>query len=215
MFRFKSLFRFLAIWLGIIAMLSISPVSGSEKPESSESPVNLKNIDFENYISDGNFFTALIPKNWDKDEDIILGRTAKEYGVIVVGPRGMEGTPVMITILYYGDGKDTHEWIKSAEDFINRNSKPYRGKLLEGEEYGEVREIIFAGRKAKTFDRKTFVSIPPNAAVPKKILIFEKFVVVPAVIGFYKLQYEAPSDLAKKYESVFDKVINSFKPNVK
>lgn len=167
---------------------------------------------FENYISDGNFFTAMIPKDWEKDEDIILGRTAKEYGVIVVGPRGMEGTPVMITILYYGDGKDTHEWIKSAEDFINRNSKPYRGKLLEGEEYGEVGEITLADRKAKTFDRKTFVSISSGS---KKILIFERFVVIPAAIGFYKLQYEAPSDLAKKYESVFDKVINSFKPNVK
>lgn len=168
--------------------------------------------DFENFISDGNFFTVLIPKDWEKEEDIILGRTAKEYGVIVVGPRGMEGTPVMITILYYGDGKDTHEWIKSAEDFINRNSKPYRGELLEGEEYGEVGEITLADRKAKKFDRKTFVSI---SAGSKKILIFERFVVVPAAIGFYKLQYEAPSDLAKKYESVFDKVINSFKPNVK
>ena len=208
MFRFMNLFHFLAVWFGVIAILSISPVSAFEKPES---PVNPKNIDYENFISDGNFFTALIPKDWEKDEDIILGRTAKEYGVIVVGPRGMEGTPVMITILYYGDGKDTHEWIKSADDFINRNSKTYLGKLLEGEEYGEVREIIFAGRKAKKFDRKTFVSISSS----KKILIFERFVVVPATTGFYKLQYEAPSDLAKKYESVFDRVINSFKPNVK
>ena len=209
MFRFMNLFHFLAVWFGVIAILSISPVSAFEKPES---PVNPKNIVYEKYISDGNFFTALIPKDWEKDEDIILGRTAKEYGVIVVGPRGMEGTPVMITILYYGDGKDTHEWIKSAEDFINRNSKPYRGKLLEGEEYGEVGEITLADRKAKKFDRKTFVSI---SAGSKKILIFERFVVVPAATGFYKIQYEAPSDLAKKYESVFDKVINSFKPNVK
>ena len=208
MFRLMNLLHFLAVWVGVIAILSISPVSAFEKPES---PVNLKNIDYENFISDGNFFTALIPKDWEKDEDIILGRTAKEYGVIVVGPRGMEGTPVMITILYYGDGKDTHEWIKSADDFINRNSKTYLGKLLEGEEYGEVREIIFAGRKAKKFDRKTFVSISSS----KKILIFERFVVVPATTGFYKIQYEAPSDLAKKYESVFDRVINSFKPNVK
>lgn len=166
---------------------------------------------FENYISDGNFFTAMIPQDWEKDEDIILGRAAKEYGVILIGPRGMEGTPVMITVLYYGDGKDTHGWIKSAEDFINLNSKPYREQLLEGEEYGEVREITLAGRKAKKFDSKRFESISSS----KKILIFKRFVVVPAAIGFYNLQYEAPSDLAKKYESVFDKVINSFNPNVK
>ena len=167
--------------------------------------------DFENYISDGNFFTVMIPQGWGKDEDITLGRAAREYGVSLIGPRGMKGTPVMITVLYYGDGKVTHGWIKSAEDFINLNSKPYRGQLLEGEEYGEVREITIAGRKAKKFDNKIFESVSGS----KKILIFYRFVVVPAAIGFYKLQYEAPSDLTKKYESVFDKVINSFNPNVK
>ena len=31
MFRFKSLLRSLAVWFGIIAILSISPVSASEK----------------------------------------------------------------------------------------------------------------------------------------------------------------------------------------
>lgn len=195
----------LLIFAILLALLSfVQSVHAGDKTEV----VN----DFENFISDGNFFTALIPKDWEKEEDIILGRTAKEYGVLLIGPRGMEGTPVMITVLYYGDGKDTHDWIKSAEDFINLNSKPNRRPLLEGEEYGEVGEITLAGRKAKKFDRKTFVSISTGS---KKILIFERFVVVPTVTGFYKIQYEAPSDLAKKYESVFDKVINSFKPNVK
>ena len=38
MFKFKSLLRFLAVWFGIIAILSISPVSASEKlaPASSK-----------------------------------------------------------------------------------------------------------------------------------------------------------------------------------
>ncbi len=58
----------------------------------------------------------------------------------------------------------------------------------------DPRFATLAGRKAKKFDRKTFVSISRGS---KKILIFERFVVVPAAIGFYNLQYEAPSDLAK------------------
>ena len=37
MFRFMNLFHFLAVWFGVIAILSISPVSAFEKPES---PVN-------------------------------------------------------------------------------------------------------------------------------------------------------------------------------
>lgn len=201
MVKYSGRLLIFAILLGLLPF--VQSVHAGDKTEV----VN----DFENFISDGNFFTAMIPQDWEKDEDIILGRAAKEYGVILIGPRGMEGTPVMITVLYYGDGKDTHGLIKSAEDFINLNSKPYRRQLLEGEEYGEVREITFASRKAKKFDRKTFVSISSS----KKILIFERFVVVPAAIGFYNIQYEAPSDLAKKYEGVFDKVINSFNPNVK
>jgi hypothetical protein len=35
MFRFMNLFHFLAVWFGVIAILSISPVSASEKPEIS------------------------------------------------------------------------------------------------------------------------------------------------------------------------------------
>ena len=31
MLRFKSLFRFLSVWFGVIAILSISPVSAAEK----------------------------------------------------------------------------------------------------------------------------------------------------------------------------------------
>jgi len=43
MFKFKSLFRFLAVWFGIIAILSISPVSAAEKPEIF---VQLGHLDF-------------------------------------------------------------------------------------------------------------------------------------------------------------------------
>jgi len=33
MFRLMNLLHFLAVWFGVIAILSISPVSASEKPE--------------------------------------------------------------------------------------------------------------------------------------------------------------------------------------
>lgn len=33
MIRFMNLFHFLAVWFGVIAILSISPVSAAEKPE--------------------------------------------------------------------------------------------------------------------------------------------------------------------------------------
>lgn len=54
---------------GLVILISLFfyafSVQAEEKPES---PVNPKNIVYEKYISEGNFFIVLIPKGWDKEE---------------------------------------------------------------------------------------------------------------------------------------------------
>jgi hypothetical protein len=87
-----NLFRFLSVWFGVIAILSISPVSVSaaEKPES---PVKPENIIYEKYISEGNFFVVLIPKGWGKKEkDFPYAYTkTKVCGVELSGPHNAAG----------------------------------------------------------------------------------------------------------------------------
>ena len=53
--------------------------------------------------------------------------------------------------------------------------------------------------------------VPPS----KKVTIIERYIVIPAGKGFYVLNYHAPEDLAKEYESVFNKIISSFEPHEK
>ncbi len=198
----KPLAKLFVVVMSLLTLLCVPAVQAEDKTGT----VN----NYEKYTSDGNFFAAMVPSGWEKDEDITLGRSAKEYGVILIGPRGSQGTPAMISVLYYGDGKIPHDSLKSADVFITRNSRPHRLPLLPDEEYSNIGEIALAGRKARTFTSKTYVT----AFQSKKILISKKFVVLPATVGFYLLQYEAPPDLAKKHESVFDQVINSFNPHV-
>jgi hypothetical protein len=89
-----NLFRFLSVWFGVIAVLSISPVSvsvsASEKPES---PVTPENIVYEKYISEGNLFIVLIPKGWGKKEkDLPYAYTkTKVFGVELYGPHNAAG----------------------------------------------------------------------------------------------------------------------------
>lgn len=94
-----------------------NPAIASEKPESSESPVNPKNIVYEKYISEGNFFVVLIPKGWGKKEkDFPYAYTkTKVYGVELSGPHNKDDARPTISVLYYEYG----QFIKSYEKYIN------------------------------------------------------------------------------------------------
>lgn len=225
-FSIKSLCRFLAVWFGIIPILSISPVSVSAS-EKSESPATPKNIVYEKYISEGNFFAVSIPKGWGKEEkDFSRAYTKtgdKVYGVELFGPRNEDGARLTISILYYEYG----QFFKSYERYINLKTGTFT--RLAPEKDVSITKMAVAGREAKKFEIEIFELIllpfdPPDfkegvkyELVPpsKKVTVIEKYIVIPAEKGFYVLNYHAPEDIAKKYESVFDKIISSFEPHEK
>ena len=165
--------------------------------------------DFEDYICDGNFFTARVPKGWPKHESITAGRQAKEYGVDLKGPQGKDGAYLRISLTYYGPD---HGRFKTMEKYIRLNTRP--AMPIKGEKYGPVSNIMAANRKGKQFERRAFEFIPPYAVEPKKVPVFERQVVLPGKKGgFYALTYHAPMDLAKENLPVFEKVMLYFKPN--
>ena len=82
----------LVILISAAILLSSNITAAPEKPKS---PVTPKNIVYEKYISEGNFFVVLIPKGWGKEEkDFSHAYTKtgdKVFGVELSGPHNAAG----------------------------------------------------------------------------------------------------------------------------
>jgi len=195
--------------IAIFALFFVSIVIFSGIAQAGAAPEG-----FKEYVSEGGYFKVALPSAWGKS-DGSFGLSAEEkkvYGVDVLGPISNDGIASMIAVHYYAPGNLLHE---TMEGFINIHAQPALGVNLDGREYGPVRVELVAGRSAKVFERKVYEYIPPDAFKPKKIAIYERFVVMPAHKGFYVVRYSAPEDIAEKYKPVFEKVISSFEPLIK
>ncbi|HAH32513.1 MAG TPA: hypothetical protein DCL44_09405 [Elusimicrobia bacterium] len=160
---------------------------------------------FEKFICDGNFFAAMIPSGWDKQEEILLGRQEKQYGVDLTytNPKTRNIAFPSISLIYFGPD---HLRFKTPAEYIGASLQTR--KKIKDETATAPRHSTFNGRKAQVFEKITYSSIP------KMALMFEKHVVMPAKKGFFVLSFQAPNDAAKDYLKIFDKVIASFKPNI-
>ncbi len=101
---------------------------------------------------------------------------------------------------------------------------------------GEKKEmvpVVIAGLKGVAFSMKTFelVSRPSERHMPpkpddgsriykivppsKKVIMVERFIVLPAGKGFSVLHYRKPEDTAGEYQKICENVTASFLPLVK
>lgn len=164
---------------------------------------------FEKFTCDSNFFTAMIPSDWEKTEEIILGRQEKRYGVDLTAPQRAEGAFIYISLIYIGPD---HLMFKTYEKYIAKNLEMPRKK--KGEQTMGPKEIVFNGKKAITFEIERYEPIPPGSAAPASVLIYQKKIVIPAKEGFFVIILESPKTAAKTYLDIFDKIGASFKPNI-
>jgi hypothetical protein len=159
----------------------------------------------EKFTCDGSLFTAMLPSDWEKEEEIIAGRQEKQYGVDLYAPGKKPGAA--ISLIYFGPD---HPRFKTWEKYLAtlRDTKDADPE----EVLGKVTDTVVNNRYAKTFDKKAFAFDPPYAPEPEKIEMLERYVVVPAKKGFYSLKLKAPKGEAKRYLAVFEKILKSFKP---
>ncbi len=195
--------RLLFLCFMLFAFASNDKVYGDENP-----------VVFGEYLSEGSYFKVILPSGWAKIEQTfgLSSEEKKVYGIDVLGPSSEDRIRSKISVHYYAPGNLLH---KTMEKFITTHAQPVLGANLDGEEYGRVKDGRVAGRDAKVFDRKVYEYIPPHTIRPKKIGVYERFVVVPSNKGFYVLRYRAPENIAEKYQAVFENVISSFEPLVK
>ncbi len=155
-------------------------------------------------------------------------------GVVLEGPMLGEGLRATMTLSYVDTGRKVARSYSSAEKFLEVQSGPVLGWGEPGEEYGEARDLVLAGRQAKMLDRKVFHFIPSFEPLPpgrpgderivyekmsverilkgRNVLFYEKNVVVPSGSNFYLLRLECPDETAKHYEEIFDRVLKTFEP---
>lgn len=200
-----------------------SPASASGKPEGPA----LLNIAYEKYISEDNFFAVLIPEEWDKEErnfsHAYSNTGDKIRGVELSGPQNKDDARLTISVLYYEYG----QFFKSYGRYISLKTGSFT--RIAPEKDVPVTNTAVAGREAKTFEIEKFELVrlpfePPPfkegivyeiAPPSKKVTVLDRYIVIPAEKGFYVLNYRAPADMAKEYESVFNKIISSFEPHEK
>lgn len=219
--------------LAFAVLLYAIPLNADEKAAS------MTDYNFKEYISDGKYFSILIPEGWSKDEAIMTRRNMKIFGIeismsvdkkdsspvkITDEPEEIKSPydfhiwlakqkdripPVKITVEYYA--KDNVLY-KTPKKFIERFSQPDPTLPSRGREYGPVTNTSIAGMKAKQFEREISQFVPLYAVEQKDIAIYERYIVVPAKEGFYVLTYQCPMKSAKSNIQIFEKVVSSFKP---
>lgn len=167
----------------------------------------------EKYLSEGNYFKCVLPKDWRKAGS--MGQPASEkkvYGVDIVGPAGADGISPSISVKYYAKG---NALFKSAAEFIRIHSRPIPGLGLPGDKYGPITAIKLAGRSASAFERNKSGFAGPRQVENKEIPVFERYLVLPVREGFYALSYYSAASEAEAGLPVFEGVVKSFEPLVK
>ena len=175
---FRGLYVLLTMFLtGLVftSLLSADP----EKVTPAESET------FETFICYNSCFTASIPSDWVRYEDIMDSEATREYGVDLRGPKNADGAYVTIDIIYYAPD---HDMFKTAEDFIRANANLRETLKAQGESVTPVTATQIAGRDAVQFDKKAILFLPFDSADPKKIMMFERLIVMKGKEGFYLLK---------------------------
>ena len=168
---------------------------------------------WEEYVSQGNYFTCSIPADWSKyDPGFGLSQDEKKvYGLTLFGPQGDSKVPPTISVHYYAPGNLLHN---TMAKFIRGHAEPLFETPSKDDSSSKVDSIQLAGRQATTFNRKSVRYIGPRSLTPEKVVLFEQFIVIPDNNdqGFYVLKLSVPSAIKTRYTVIFENVVKSFLP---
>lgn len=209
---------------GLCVLAAFQSTAFASGKHASPAPMN---IAYEKYISEDNFFVVLIPEGWGKQERNFSHAYSdtgdKIRGVELSGPQSKDDVRLTISVLHYEYG----QFFKNYGRYISLKTGSFT--RIAPEKNVPVTNTAVAGREAKTFEIEKFELVrlpfePPPfkegivyeiAPPSKKVTVIDRYIVVPAKKGFYVLNYRAPADMAKEYESVFDRIVSSFEPHEK
>jgi len=165
-----------------------------------------KNIKFQKYTMDKNYFSCQIPADWEAQRNAEQDEEYKIYEVRLISPTADKTS---ITLSYYSSD---NEDFKDYKTFIERNTNDGTGrKESDIGKYSDAKPIILNKKKAYEINRelKEYSSLDKkNSSV---YWLKEKLFVIPAKKGFYVLNYSAKKENFNKYLSIFNTISQSFK----
>ncbi len=169
-----------------------------------------------------NSFTVIVPKDWKKTESgHPYGDLTRIAGVRLTGPNNPDDVPATISVLHYSG----EPIFKTPDEFIDNQLNSI--VRIDFDRKPLITDSKIAGRPGKTFQIKTFElvyfpqpKLPPmpegvvyELAPPhKQVDIMEQYIVIPASQGYFVLSYRSPVKLVPEYQSIFAKVVGSFRP---
>ena len=158
-------------------------------------------------------FEVGVPVGWSRYKPD-FGLSPEEKGVfelVMLGPPSVEGIRSEIKVSYYAHGNLI---CKTSEKFLRLHAQPVFGTVSSGGKYRTVKEELIGGRTAWLFERDRVEYLPPRTLNPKKIPVYEQYVMISAKNGFFVLRSYAGVTRKAMVQELFEVVLSSFKPLV-
>lgn len=177
-------------------------------------------------VAVGDYFSCDVPPDWSRIDNYGFGyglsnEEKKTYGFYLQAPASSE-VPVTIAIFYYAEGNLMY---RSMDQYIRGFSQSAPEGDGAGNDYGKIAPITVAGREGMVFESISVRSVPVGTSVSSKpgvfirpglnarrVVVRERFVVLPAKQGFYALRYTATEGKFQEFLPVFEKVTQRFFP---
>jgi len=180
------------------ALVAATSIAAAEEPEATL----YRTIE----IREGHF-RCEVPEGWNFDRDEREESRIHYHGFSVDGPKGDEEIGPVLSIRFFAPDNTL---FRGAPGYLARQLRPSRIKLA-GEKTSEARDVIVAGRPAKTFTRDTFRFFPPDSLDTRQIPVREEHFVVPHLGGFVVIRFEAPTKVFAVRRTVLQRLLDTLR----
>lgn len=156
---------------------------------------------FQSYTTPGKYFSMQLPMGWTRSVYDLM-KDHHQFEIMAHLPGTEDMNYLTVTADFY---RDPH---KTAAGFIFQTCNPY--SRIQGEDYHVEPDIKVSGMTARVLDVKTRRS-PLAGTTGPVIPALKRYVIIDAPAGLSVIEYDSPAGIAKKYMSVFNDIVKSFR----
>lgn len=171
---------------------------------------------YEKFVMDHNYFTCLIPLNWELARDKEGDEKAGIFEIRLTKPdkeKHEDGVKSFIPdpLIYAGYYAKNNIQQKTYDDFMSEYEHLMKKNQGSGKSrYEKPIKIRLNGQAAVEYSYEVYKEVPRGPLFETKYWLKAKFVLLKAKEGVYVLAYKSPKETYDKHLPVFEEVVNSF-----